>query len=60
MSSSEASDAALGGIIGQDECEAYARAAEPKEHGVGSVFDDGLLDFVSNYRPSEGKTSSCS
>lgn len=60
MRSSEASDAALGGIVGRDECETYARVAEPKKQGVGSMFDEELLDFVSNYRRSEGKTSSYS
>lgn len=58
MSSTEGSDAALGGNVGRDECETYVRVAEPKEQGVGSMFDEGLLDFVSNYRRSEGKTSS--
>lgn len=60
MATSEASDAADGGLNAWDDGGKYARAAEAAGVDVGGMLEAGvdakqLLDFVSNYRRTEGE-----
>lgn len=58
---SEPSEAGKEGFPGWDDGGEYARAAEAAGVDVGGMLEAGvdarqLLDFVSNYRPTEGET----